>query len=225
VAVVGPNGVGKSSLIKACCGLLATGPGEVHIAGQDLLRMRIRERAQHVAVVPQAAPLPESWIAREVVVSGRTPYHGWLGSESPEDRSIALRAMERTGTGHLAERVVGELSGGEQQRVLLARALTQAAPVLLLDEPTAHLDLRYQDEILRLVRSLVESEKLAVLLALHDLNLVGRFSDRVILLSNGSICMQGSPSEVLTPDVLAPVYGLRIHVMEHPVHGTPLVLS
>lgn len=225
LAVVGPNGVGKSTLVKACSGLLSVSRGEVCVGERNLLRMRTRDRAQHVAVVPQAAPLPESWLARDVVVSGRTAYHGWLGSESAEDRSIALRAMERTGTDHLADRAVGELSGGEQQRVLLARALTQAAPVLLLDEPTAHLDLRYQEEILRLVRSLVEKERLAVLLTLHDLNLVGRFADRVVLLSSGSICMQGRPSEVLTPEVLGPVYGMKIHVMGHPIHGTPLVLS
>jgi len=225
VAVVGPNGVGKSTLVKACCGLLKTAPGAVTIDGQDVSKMRPRDRARGVAVVPQAASLPEAFRAMDVVVLGRTPYHGWLGRESGQDRAMAWRGMERTSTTDLAHRTIGELSGGEQQRVLIARALAQAARVLLLDEPTAHLDLRFQDEVLRLVRRLATEERLAVLLTLHDLNLVGRFADRVILLSNGSICMQGRPSDVLTPAVLAPVYGMQIHVIGHPIHGTPLVLA
>ena len=225
LAVVGPNGVGKSTLVKACCGLLKTAPGAVAIDGQDLAQMHPRDRARSVAVVPQAAPLPAAFRAFDVVVLGRTPYHGWFDRESGQDRAIAWRAMERTSTAHLAHRPVGELSGGEQQRVLIARALAQTPRVLLLDEPTAHLDLRFQDEVLRLVRSLASEEHLAVLLTLHDLNLVARFADRVALLSNGSICKQGLPSEVLTPEALAPVYGMEIHVTRHPIHGTPLVLA
>ena len=225
VAVVGPNGVGKSTLVKGCCGMLKIAPGAVAVDGQDLAQMRPRDRARSVAVVPQAAPLPAAFRAFDVVVLGRTPYYGWFDRESGQDRAIARRAMERTSTAHLAHRPVGELSGGEQQRVLIARALAQTPRVLLLDEPTAHLDLRFQDEVLRLVRSLASEEHLAVLLTLHDLNLVARFADRVALLSNGSICKQGLPSEVLTPEVLAPVYGMEIHVTGHPIHGTPLVLA
>jgi iron complex transport system ATP-binding protein len=133
--------------------------------------------------------------------------------------------MQRTHTAGLAGRPMGELSGGEQQRVLVARALAQSAGVLLLDEPTAHLDLRHQDETLRLVRNLAGQAGLAVVIALHDLNLVARFADRVALLSDGGVKKLGVPQEVLTPELLAAAYGLEIHVMNHPIHGTPLVLA
>ena len=176
-------------------------------------------------MVPQATELPASFLALDVVLMGRTPYLRWLENEGPLDREAARLAMERTELAGLAERPVGELSGGEQQRVLIARALAQQAPVMLLDEPTAHLDLRHQDQVLRLVRELAQERSLAVLLALHDLNLVARFADRVALLSNGGVRALGKPEQVLTPDGLAEVYGMRIHVMPHPVFGTPLVLS
>jgi ABC-type cobalamin/Fe3+-siderophores transport system ATPase subunit len=199
--------------------------GQVRINGQDLRSLRPAARARLVSVVPQATDLPGSFLALDVVLMGRTPYLRWLENEGALDREAAQLAMERTELAELAERPVGELSGGEQQRVLIARALAQQAPVMLLDEPTAHLDLRHQDQVLRLVRELARERSLAVLLALHDLNLVARFADRVALLSDGGVRALGKPEEVLTPDGLADVYGMRIHVMPHPVFGTPLVLS
>jgi iron complex transport system ATP-binding protein len=225
LAVVGPNGVGKSTLIKAASGALPPLSGEVRINGQDLRSLRPAARARLVSVVPQATDLPGSFLALDVVLMGRTPYLRWLENEGALDREAAQLAMQRTELAELAERPVGELSGGEQQRVLIARALAQQAPVMLLDEPTAHLDLRHQDQVLRLVRELARERSLAVLLALHDLNLVARFADRVALLSNGGVRALGKPEQVLTPDGLAEVYGMHIHVMPHPVFGTPLVLS
>jgi len=217
--------VGKSTLIKAASGALPPLSGEVRINGQDLRSLRPAARARLVSVVPQATDLPGSFLALDVVLMGRTPYLRWLENEGALDRQAARLAMERTELVELAERPVGELSGGEQQRVLIARALAQQAPVMLLDEPTAHLDLRHQDQVLRLVRELARERSLAVLLALHDLNLVARFADRVALLSNGGVGALGKPEQVLTPDQLAEVYGMRIHVMPHPIFGTPLVLS
>ena len=225
LAVVGPNGVGKSTLIKAASGALPPLSGEVRINGQDLRSLRPAARARLVSVVPQATDLPGNFLALDVVLMGRTPYLRWLENEGALDWEAARLAMGRTELAELAERPVGELSGGEQQRVLIARALAQQAPVMLLDEPTAHLDLRHQDQVLRLVRELARERSLAVLLALHDLNLVARFADRVALLSNGRVRALGKPEQVLTPDQLAEVYGMRIHVMPHPVFGTPLVLS
>ncbi|MEE9229925.1 MAG: ABC transporter ATP-binding protein, partial [Acidobacteriota bacterium] len=125
----------------------------------------------------------------------------------------------------MAERPIGELSGGEQQRLLIARALAQASPFMLLDEPTAHLDLRHQDRVLGLVRRLAKEKDLAVLLALHDLNLVSKYADRVVLLSNGVVRQVGDPEQVLNPDLLAEAYGIRIDVVPSPVDGKPLVLS
>lgn len=225
LAVVGPNGVGKTTLIKAGSGVLPVMAGRVRVVDEDVSRMSPDRRARRIGVVPQATNVPPVFTAEQVVLMGRTPYLGWLEREGESDRQAARAAMERTSTEELADRPMGELSGGEQQRVMVARALAQAAQVLLLDEPTAHLDLRHQDETLKLIRALADEEGLGVLIALHDLNLVARFSDRVALLSDGTVRGQGDPREVLTPADLAHAYGVEIHVMDHPVHGTPLVLS
>ena len=225
VGVVGPNGVGKSTMINALSGALLPTAGTITLNGVNLKDLSPGERAREIAVVPQAARLPAAFTAMEVVLMGRTPYLGWLGREDEFDREIARSALERTSTGQLADRRMGEMSGGEQQRVLIARALAQSPSILLLDEPTAHLDLRHQDEVLNLVRSLALGEGLAVFISLHDLNLVARFTDRIALLSNGRIHQFGKPEDVLQPDILAGVYGLKILVTTHPVHGTPLVLS
>jgi iron complex transport system ATP-binding protein len=225
LAVVGPNGVGKSTLVKAASGVLSPMGGRIYLGGEDLNRLSPPQRARRVGVVPQASQVPESFSASEVVLMGRTPYLGWLSRESRSDLDIARGAMERTATVELGDRLMGELSGGERQRVMIARALAQTPSVLLLDEPTAHLDLRHQDDVLALVRALAVEEGLAVLITLHDLNLVGRFANRVALLSNARVRKVGEPEEVLTPDELEAVYGIRIHVTSHPIHGTPLVLS
>lgn len=224
-AIVGPNGVGKSTLIKASSGVLPLSAGEIRVKDQAVTGLAPNRRAQLVGVVPQATNVPPAFTALQVVLMGRTPYLGWLEPEGEGDRALAETAMEQTGTAELAERPMGELSGGEAQRVLIARALAQSPAVLLLDEPTAHLDLRHQDETLGLIRSLAREQGLSVLIALHDLNLVARFADRVALLSDGTIKKQGEPRQVLTPGDLAEAYGLKIHVMDHPLHGTPLVLS
>lgn len=225
LAVVGPNGVGKSTLVKVASGVIPPMRGQVRIADELLERLSAAERARLVSVVPQATNLPPAFGAQEVVLMGRTPYLGWLGSEGASDLEAAREAMRQTETLELANRPVGQLSGGEQQRILIARALAQTAPVMLLDEPTAHLDLRHQDQVLSLIRRLADERGLAVLLALHDLNLVSRFADRVALLSDGTVRKQGRPEQVLQPEVLAEAYGIQIHVYPNPLTGRPLVLS
>lgn len=225
LAVVGPNGVGKSTIMRAVSGVIPVAAAQLSVDGQDLARLSAAERACLIAMVPQAVRLPPAFTALQVVLMGRTPYLGWFERESAGDRGIALAAMERTQVADLADRMVGELSGGEQQRILVARALAQRSPILLLDEPTAHLDLRHQDVVLKLVRALVNEAGLTVLAALHDLNLVARFADRVALLSNGRLERLGIPEEVLTPAILTPVYGIGIQVVAHPVDGRPLVLA
>ena len=224
-AVVGPNGTGKSTMVKAASGILPASSGQVLLNGVDIQDMRPEQRARHIAVVPQATRIPPAFTAEQVVLTGRTPFHGWLDRENDHDYEVAFSAMQRTGTELFASRRMGELSGGEQQRVLVARALAQSPSILLMDEPTAHLDLRHQDQILSLVDELAAQNELSVLIALHDLNLVARYSDRVALLSGGSILKTGDPKGVLTPEMLASAYGVAIHVMDHPLHGTPLVLS
>lgn len=225
VAIVGPNGVGKSTLIKGASGVLPLQGGEVLVEGQRLGTLTPAERARRISVVSQAINLPQAFSALDVVLMGRTPYLGWFEREGERDHSIAFEAMRQTETDQFADRPLGELSGGEQQRVLIARALAQSAPVMLLDEPTAHLDLRHQDQLLKLLTRLTRERGLSTMIALHDLNLVSRFSDTVVLLSNGRVHSCGKPDEVLAPDVLEEVYGLRIHVMTHPLNGRPLILT
>lgn len=225
VAVVGPNGVGKSTLLKGASGVLPLQAGEVFVDGHPIDQYSPAERARRISVVSQAVNLPQAFSALDVVLMGRTPYLGWFERESESDRQIAMDAMRQTETEAFALRPLGELSGGEQQRVLIARALAQAAPVMLLDEPTAHLDLRHQDQLLKLLSKLTKERGLSTLIALHDLNLVSRFSDQVVLLSNGTVHSCGEPESVLTPNELEAVYGLRIHVMTHPLNGRPLILT
>lgn len=223
VAVVGPNGVGKSTLIRAVSGSLEPLEGRVMMGGKDLFALPVSARARRVSVVPQALNLPETFTALDVVLMGRTPYLNWFERESQKDYEIAMASLTRTETNHLAQRRMGELSGGERQRVLIARALAQTTPVMLLDEPTAHLDLRHQEQLLKLIRTLCQEEKLAILIALHDLNLVSRLAHRVALLSNGGVYKYGTSDEVLTPEQLANVYGIQIHVMSHPGNGKTLI--
>jgi len=225
-ALVGPNGSGKTTLIRIASGLLDPTEGRVHVATHPLPlnRMTPEARAGLVAVVPQAAYLPADFTVEETVRLGRMAARGWLAAEQASDRQAAERALEAVGLGKLRNRPLGKLSGGEQQRSLIGRALAQGAPILLLDEPTAHLDLRHQLDVLRLVRSLAASGSYAILLALHDLNLVSRFSDEVILLVEGRIAATGTPREVLREDILSAAYGVPVQVLEHPVHGTPLIV-
>jgi iron complex transport system ATP-binding protein len=224
VALIGPNGAGKTSLIRAASGVLPPRAGRVCVLGQDITHLPPHLRATRLAVVPQARLLPANFTVYETVLLGRTPYLSWIGKPDRKDSAQVTWALERTDTLELANRLIGELSGGEQQRVLLARALAQDTPILLLDEPTAHLDLRHQAGLLNLVQELAREQHLAVLMALHDLNLVALYSDRVALLVDGRLRTTGSPHEVLTPAHLIESYQVSLSVTVHPEYGTPLIL-
>jgi len=224
MALIGPNGSGKTTLIRAVSGVLDLRLGQVLVDGKDVKHLSPAQRAARMAVVPQARNLPESFTVYQTVLLGRTPYLSWLGHPGEKDFARLEWALERTDTKMLADRLIGELSGGEQQRVLLARALAQDTPILLLDEPTAHLDINHQARLLNLVQELAREQSLAILMALHDLNLVALYADRVALLVNGSVAALGNPKEVLTPDTLALAYGIHLKVILHPDYGTPLVL-
>jgi ABC-type cobalamin/Fe3+-siderophores transport system ATPase subunit len=223
-AVIGPNGAGKTSLIRAASGVLPIQAGAIRLSGRALSDLKPPERARLVAVVPQARALPEAFTARELVSAGRTPWMNWLGQASPRDELAIQTAMQRTETVELGERRVGELSGGEQQRLLLARALAQNAPLLMLDEPSAHLDLRYQIELLDLIRGLVDELNLGVLVALHDLNLVARIADQVVLLVDGKLKATGSVEAVLQPDLLSEAYGIPLTVLKAGRSRQPIIL-
>lgn len=224
LAVIGPNGAGKTTLIRAVSGVIPMQKGKIWVDGIDLAHLHPIQRARYLAVVPQARNLPSSFSVYQSVLLGRTPYLGWLGRTSKNDHLIVERALEQTRLISLAQRRVGELSGGEQQRVLLARALAQDTPILLLDEPTTHLDMEHQAVFLNLLRELTPQKNLTILIVLHDLNLAGLYADHVALLFKGKVHLTGKPADVLTAQNLSRVYNVPVNVVPHPEYGTPLVL-
>ncbi|HKI53651.1 MAG TPA: ABC transporter ATP-binding protein [Anaerolineales bacterium] len=223
LALIGPNGAGKSTLIRAASGVIPYA-GKVSTNGDDFASLSPMHRAKYIATVPQAVSMPPAFTVWETVILGRTPYLGFLGQVSEKDKEIARQSLERVSALPFAVRRVGELSGGEQQRVLLARALCQSTPILLLDEPTAHLDLQYQVSLLELVTELAHKDNLAVLVALHDLNLAAHYADRIALMVAGNIKAMGTPKEVLLPELIADAYCLPVQVVKHPFLDVPLVL-
>lgn len=224
VGLIGPNGSGKTSLIRALSGVLPATSGEIMIQGQALASLSEGERARHIAVVPQSAMLPPAFSVFECVALGRTPHLSWLGKLGAQDLEHVQAAMRATEIETLGQRRAGELSGGEQQRVLLARAIAQDCPILLLDEPTAHLDLHHQVALLELMRRLAREKQLAVLVAMHDLNLASLYADRLVLLVEGRLRASGAPSEVLTAEILQAAYQVPLQVHPNPRHGSPWVV-
>ncbi len=222
VALLGPNASGKTTLVRVLTGVLRPRKGRATWQGQDLTRLAPRERARLVAVVPQIKRLPPGFTVYQTVLLGRTAYLDWLGRARRTDHEAVARALERTGLTRLAHRPVHALSGGEQQRVLVARALAQDAPLLLFDEPTTHLDLHYQVHILALARDLAHEEGRAVLAVLHDLNQAALYADRVVLLHQGRVVAEGPPRAVLTRERIRQVY--RVHVRIFRSNGTSLVV-
>lgn len=218
LALIGPNGAGKSTLIRAASGVIPVKQGTVKTNGVDLLKLSPGQRARSLAVVPQAVSLPPAFSAWETVLLGRTPYLNFLGQVSTNDEELARMALAKVDGLELAGRRVGELSGGEQQRVLLARALAQSTPILLLDEPTSNLDLHYQASFMELICSLAKKDNLAVLVAIHDLNLAALYSGRVALLVAGRIQAVGRPSAVITPDNVSAAYHQPVQVISHPLN-------
>lgn len=222
LAVVGPNGAGKSTLLKTVGGLLSPAAGTVRIDDHDVAALSARETARLVASVPQSSTFGFDFTVSEVVEMGRTPYRRRLArTPDPEGPARVERALARTETTGLADRSVTTLSGGERQRVLLARALAQDAPCLLLDEPTASLDINHQVRTLDLIAELDET----VLAAIHDLDLAARYCDRVAIIADGSLRAVGPPEAVLTPDRLEPVFGIDVAVEESPITGRPSVTA
>jgi iron complex transport system ATP-binding protein len=223
VALIGPNGAGKSTLLRTAGGVLRPTAGCALLGDRDLATLSAREVARQVAVVPQEGPIPAGLIVREMVALGRTPYARLLLGASTRDREAIGWALSAAGVEDLADRFVDELSGGERQRVILARALAQEPRLLLLDEPTANLDLHHQVAMLELVRGLTRERGLTVLAAVHDLQLAALYCDRVALMHAGRIVSQGSPEAVLTEALLLEAFGQRVVLSAHPTHGVPLV--
>ncbi len=212
VGLIGANGAGKSSLLRAIAHLQRH-DGTVCVAGHPTGRLSHRRRAQLVAYVPQQPELPAGMSALDYTLLGRTPHIGYFGVESEQDRRVCLGLLDRLHLARLAERPLSTLSGGELQRVVLARALAQQAPVLLLDEPTSALDLGRRVEALELVDALRRERELTVLSAMHDLTLAAQFADRLVLLREGSVVAAGPPAEVLDEGLLSACFGGRVRVL------------
>lgn len=223
VGLVGPNGSGKSTLLRLALGLLAAEHGEVCIMEQPVAGLSRKALARRAAFVPQDTVMDIAFTVRDVVAMGRHPHVGRFQPETDTDAEAIRWALAATATETLAERTLQELSGGERQRVILARALAQQATVLLLDEPTANLDVAHQLEMLMLVRSVVEEERCA-LIAIHDLALAARFCDRIVMLSEGAVVALGTPREVITEARLARYFRIHSRVRWDPELGGLLVL-
>ena len=222
-ALLGPNGGGKSTLLRLLLGRLTPSAGEVRLFGRPVSQLDGTERARQVGYLPQEVSATYPYSVAEVVLMGRWP-HLAFGLESAHDLEVARGCLERTATAHLAQRSFSTLSGGEKQRVLLASVLAQEPRLLLLDEPTAALDIHHQHEVMELLAGLA-AERLAVCVVTHDLNLAARYCQHLCLLHEGRIAAVGSPAEVLTAEVLSRVYGERLRVVADPDLGGPLVLS
>jgi len=224
VGLVGPNGSGKSTIIKALSRVITPHSGRVLINGRDISQIPRRELSLLISVVPQIPLLPSPFTAFEIVLMGRNPHLGLFQYEGPKDMDIVWQAMGQTSTQCLAERRISELSGGEIQCVVIARALAQETQAILLDEPTANLDIGRQIEILDLVKSLCRENKLTVVAALHDLNLASHYCDRLFLINKGRIHAEGTPTEVINTRNIEQVYGCGSYVHTHPLSGLPAVL-
>jgi iron complex transport system ATP-binding protein len=224
LGLIGPNGCGKSTIIKALSRVIAIQSGQIKLDGKVLNAISRSQAARLIGVVPQNPSMPDAFTVAEIVLLGRTPFLGLLRHESASDLKIVGWAMERTGIAGLAERRVSELSGGERQRVTIARVLAQGTGIVLLDEPTANLDINHQTAILDLIRDLCQENKLAVMITLHDLNLAAQYCDKLILLKDGRLFADGTPQQVVTAENIRAVYGMESHIYPHPENHLPVVL-
>jgi iron complex transport system ATP-binding protein len=221
--IIGPNGSGKTTLMKIMAGILAVQDGRITIMNRPIGSYARKELARTIAYVPQLVSTDVPFSVKELVLMGRAPHQGWLEFDSPDDLQIAEEAMAITGVAHLAERRLEQLSGGEQQRVMIARAVCQQAPVILLDEPTASLDLSHQIRIMDLMAHLRNEKGVTVVMISHDINLAAMYGRQLLLLNEGRVSRTGSPREVIDPKVLEGVYGCPLVVDESPVGPYPRV--
>jgi iron complex transport system ATP-binding protein len=224
VALVGPNGAGKTTLLRTVNGVLTPDSGSVSVNGNNVQSVSSRDVARQIATVPQNTSISFDFSVRDIVAMGRTPYRSRFQLRHTDDGDTIEQALERAQIAHLADRSVGSVSGGERQRVLLARALAQDAPAMLLDEPTASLDIHHQVRTLELVRDLVDEETTA-LAAIHDLDLAARFCDAIIVLSDGCVLAEGPPSSVLTESVVEQAFGGNPRIHENPITQSPSVTT
>jgi iron complex transport system ATP-binding protein len=222
--LVGPNGSGKSTLLASLCHLLSPSAGAVLLDGASIARMSTKARARQLALVAQGVTMPEAIDVRTLVSYGRYPYRGPFGTGDPAGEQVIAEALALCQLNDVADRPVDALSGGQRQRVWLACALAQQTPWLLADEPTTYLDLGHQTEVLRLLRRLHTEQERGLVMVLHDLSQAAQYADRIVVLDNGRIVADGTPTEVVTEDLLAEVYRVEARVIAHPSNGLPTVV-
>ncbi len=223
LSIVGPNGSGKSTLLKIISKILLPDSGKVKIFEKDYSTMPRKEIAKKIAFVPQTQPLAFPFTVYDIVLMGRSPHLHSFGFENKEDKNIAQDAMKKTDILHLSSRYINELSGGETQRVFLARALAQQAPILLLDEPNTHLDLQHQIEILTLIKKLVTNDGISVVAVFHDLNIASMFSDEILILNFGKVHAVGKTASVVNKKNIEEVFLTNVIIDTHPVTTSPRV--
>jgi iron complex transport system ATP-binding protein len=221
--IIGPNGSGKSTLLKLLTRLLPLQSGTIDLLAKPIGDYTTRHLAQRIAYVPQNVAVEFPFSVTQVVLMGRAPHLGLLGFESPRDHELAREAMEITNVAHLAQRRMDQLSGGEQQRVFIARAICQQPQIIMLDEPTAALDLSHQARVMDLMERLIAHHDVTVIMVSHDLNLAAMYAHQVLLLSRGRLVRMGAPDSVLEFDVLEKVYGCTLLVDESPLGDYPRV--
>lgn len=224
VSIIGPNGSGKTTLLKNICNLLRPNEGAVIVKDEQVSNVKPRTLAKTMAVVHQNASIEFDFKVEDVVLMGRFPYLGRFQSETHNDLEIAKNAMELTSTDHLKHKNIKAISGGERQRVMIARALTQEPEILLLDEPISHLDIKHQLDILKLCKELNHEKELTILTTLHDINLAMRYSDYIVLMNQGEIVTVGKPVDVVTIENIKKVYEIDVKIVEVDGLGTNMVI-
>jgi len=224
IGLIGPNGAGKTTLIRLISGILNARQGEVKLHGLHAGKLKRNALAREVAVVPQQFNIPFAYRVEEVVMLGRTPFMRAFHDSSARDRDVIMQTMDVVGISRLEGRYFSELSGGERQKVVLAMALAQEPKLLLLDEPTAHLDISHQVEILELLAHMNAEGRLTIIAAMHDLNLASAYFRRLILMKEGAIIADGPPERVLTSSTIAAAYSIPVHIQPHPLTGVPQVI-
>ena len=222
--ILGPNGAGKSTLLKAISKNLDNQKGTIFIEGTDIKDLKIKNLARRISMVPQETSIDFDLMGEEIVLMGRIPHLKRLEKEGSHDLAIVKEAMRKTNTLHLRNRSVTKMSGGEKQRVVVARALAQEAGIMLLVEPVSQLDLHNQIEIMNIIRGLVDKEGLTAICVLHDINLAVNYSDEIIIMKEGKLVSNGSPVDIIRKDIIEDAYGIKVNIIENPITNKPFII-
>jgi len=222
--ILGPNGSGKTTLLRILSKSLNMEKGEISIDGKDLTQIKANTLAKEMAVVPQSTEIEFNFSVQDIVLMGRTPHISRFCSESEKDVEIAMTAMKSTNTWELRNKSINTLSGGEKQRVVVARAIAQETEIILLDEPISHLDIHHQIEIMNQLKQLNQNKNITIIAVLHDLNIAAAYGDHMILMHDRGVYKDGVPEEVLTEDIIKKVYGLEVYITKNPKTGKTFIM-